>query len=170
MSPPRTTFRLRVATSGATGFVDLVVCCLLIARTGVAIALGAGILGAVGFAATSAFLRRRREDQHDGEDLADRMERVSEEVEDHIDESRPDPLLVRWGLNVVLALGWLVFSILTVAAGSVRTIVVVVLFGSLTPAVRVADVVIALGVCIGLAFALHYLVFEPIARRHGVEL
>ena len=182
MAPTAVTQRAEVAyragLSALAGFIDVSVCSLLISRLGWATsfawAVVAAALSALGYVVLHAFTRTRAGScatnaAEQGDGLSDRLDRLAHEIE-HLPDDNPDPWFVRWFWNVVIALGWLAFSLATLLLGYPRTVMTVAIFGLMTSDVWMWSVVGALAVSIGIQFAVVAGLIEPRARRQGIEL
>jgi hypothetical protein len=168
---------LKTGLSAIAGFLDIGIGCLLIADLGYLDSFLWGVAGALGFAllylAVSvgmASLGADAEEDADGPDLADRMDRLREEIEELPEDDEPEPLLVRMMWQAVAGVAWLVFSLVVIMVGFSRSIITVIVFASLIAHPSTLAVVGTLVTSIALQFALSALIIEPSAKKLGVEL
>lgn len=165
----------KVAVSALTGFIDIFLCCLILARTGpiaasVWGAFSAGIAAVIylTYSIASDSMAADCRSSGEGPDLADRLDRFTRDLEE-AEDGDIDPWPIRWFWNIILTLGWVCFNIGVLVIGYLRTCVTVVVFATFVDDVWPWPVVGVVFVAISIHFTISYFITDPWAERQGLE-
>lgn len=167
--------RLRTANSAYVGFLDISICCLLVARLDALHSAQWGVVGAAGFAVLFYALlcaeRALWPPSESGDDgLAERLDRLGDDIEAMDEDEAPDPWPVRWFFNGVIVVIGALLSIAVVLLSYSRTVLTVIVFAALAPDVEPWAVLLTLVSSIAVQVLISWLFIEPQAKRLGVAL